>query len=74
MTSATFKMKQLNAYSGIDIMQYQSGDTHYQDRINKCGNKLLRKILYFMVCTILMAGPTPLLLYLLFNKNTYQTL
>jgi len=27
--------KQLNAYVGIDIMRYQSGNTHYRDRINK---------------------------------------
>lgn len=47
--------KQLNAYVGIDIMRYQSGNTQYRDRINKRGNKHLRKILYFMVCTMLMA-------------------
>ena len=41
--------KQLNAYAGIDIMRYQSGNTQYRDRINKRGNKNLRKILYFMV-------------------------
>lgn len=47
--------KQMNAYAGIDIMRYQSGNTHYRDRINKRGNKHLRKILYFMVCAMLMA-------------------
>lgn len=47
--------KQINAYAGIDIMRYQSGNTQYRDRINKRGNKKLRKILYFMVCTMLMA-------------------
>ena len=31
--------KQLNAYVGIDIMRYQSGNTQYRDRINKRGNK-----------------------------------
>ncbi|WP_409974045.1 IS110 family transposase [Bacillus sp. Bva_UNVM-123] len=41
--------KQLNAYVGIDIMTYQSGNTRYQDRINKRGNKKLRKILFFML-------------------------
>lgn len=41
--------KQLNAYVGIDIMTYQSGNTRYQDRINKRGNKKLRKILFFMI-------------------------
>ena len=45
--------KQLNAYVGIDIMRYQSGNTHYQDRINKRGNKKLRKILYFMICAMI---------------------
>ncbi|WP_244445096.1 IS110 family transposase [Oceanobacillus jeddahense] len=28
-------------------MRYQSGNTYYQDRINKRGNKKLRKILFF---------------------------
>ena len=51
--------KQLNAYAGIDIMRYQSGNTHYRDRINKRGNKHLRKILYFMVCAMLMAKGKP---------------
>lgn len=37
--------KQVNAYEGIDIMRYQSGNTQYRDRINKRGNKHLRKIL-----------------------------
>lgn len=45
--------KQLNAYVGIDIMRYQSGNTQYRDRINKRGNKKLRKILYFMICTMI---------------------
>lgn len=51
--------KQLNAYAGIDIMRYQSGNTQYRDRINKRGNKHLRKILYFMVCAMLMAKGKP---------------
>lgn len=46
--------KQINAYVGIDIMRYQSGNTQYRDRINKRGNKNLRKILYFMICAMLM--------------------
>lgn len=46
--------KQLNAYAGIDIMRYQSGNTQYHDRINKRGNKHLRKLLYFMVCAMIM--------------------
>ncbi|WP_243881299.1 IS110 family transposase [Rummeliibacillus suwonensis] len=37
--------KQINAYAGIDIKRYQSGNTQYRDRINKRGNKKLRKIL-----------------------------
>ncbi len=51
--------KQINAYAGIDIMHYQSGHTQYQDRINRRGNKKLRKILYFMICTMLMAKGKP---------------
>jgi transposase len=45
--------KQLNAYVGIDIMRYQSGNTQYRDRINKRGNKKLRKILYFMIFSMI---------------------
>lgn len=46
--------KQVNAYAGIDIMRYQSGNTQYRDRINKRGNKHLRKVLYFMIQSMLM--------------------
>ena len=45
--------KQLNAYVGIDIMRYQSGNTFYKDKINKRGNNKLRKILYYMVQTMI---------------------
>lgn len=45
--------KQLNSYVGIDIMRYQSGNTFYKDKINKRGNKKLRKILFFMVKTMI---------------------
>lgn len=45
--------KQLNAYVGIDMMRYQSGTIYYKDKINKRGNKKLRKILYFMVQTMI---------------------
>ena len=45
--------KQLNAYVGIDIMRYQSGNTFYQDKINKRGNNKLRKILFFMIQTMI---------------------
>ena len=51
--------KQLNAYAGIDIMRYQSGNTQYRDRINKRGNKHLRKILYFMIQGMLMLKEKP---------------
>jgi transposase len=45
--------KQLNAYVGIDIRRYQSGGTMYRDIINKRGNHRLRKILYFMIQTMI---------------------
>ncbi|WP_303985334.1 IS110 family transposase [Niallia circulans] len=51
--------KQLNAYVGIDVMRYQSGNTQYRDCINKRGNKRLRKILFFMICAMLMAKGKP---------------
>src|SRR5690625_2321797 len=35
--------KQINAYVVIDIHRYQSGKLQHQDRINKRGNKRLRK-------------------------------
>lgn len=50
--------KQLNAYVGIDIMTYQSGNTRYQDRINKRGNKKLRKILFFMIKSMITLRKT----------------
>lgn len=51
--------KQINAYVGIDIMRYQSGNTQYRDRINIRGNKKLRKILFFMICAMIMAKGKP---------------
>ena len=45
--------RQLNAYVGIDIMRYQSGNTYYKDKINKRGNNKLRKILFFMIQTMI---------------------
>jgi transposase len=45
--------KQIDAYAGIDIQRYQSGKLQYQDRINKRGNRRLRKILYFMVMSMI---------------------
>ncbi|WP_458860563.1 transposase [Staphylococcus epidermidis] len=35
--------KQLNAFVGIDIKRYQSGNTHCRDTINKRGNKKSEK-------------------------------
>lgn len=40
---------QLNAYVGIDIRRYQSGQGGHQDHINKRGNPIARKLLYFTV-------------------------
>lgn len=34
-------------------MSYQSGNTFYQDKINKRGNNKLRKILYYMIQTMI---------------------
>ena len=45
--------KQLNAFVGIDIRRYQSGNTLHKDRINKRGNKKLRKILFYMIQTMI---------------------
>jgi transposase len=41
--------RQLNAYCGIDIRRYQSGKFIAKDKINKRGNKHLRKIMYISV-------------------------
>lgn len=41
--------RQLNAFTGIDIRRHQSGTLLYKDRINRRGNKHLRKILYYMI-------------------------
>lgn len=45
--------KQLNAYIGIDIKRYQSGKTHYKDKINKRGNKRARSLFYIIVQNML---------------------
>jgi transposase len=45
--------KQINAYAGIDIQRHQSGKLQYQDRINKRGNRRLRKILFFMIISMI---------------------
>lgn len=45
--------KQINAYAGIDIQRHQSGNIEYRDRINKRGNRRLRKILYFMIFSMI---------------------
>lgn len=41
--------KQLNAYAGIDIRRFQLGKTFYKDKINKRGNKYLRKLLFLII-------------------------
>ncbi|PGW56026.1 IS110 family transposase [Bacillus thuringiensis] len=41
--------KQLNVYAGIDIRRFQSGKTFYKDKINKRGNKHLRKLLFLII-------------------------
>ncbi|PEP53044.1 IS110 family transposase [Bacillus pseudomycoides] len=41
--------KQLNAFAGIDIRRFQSGKTCFKDRINKRGNKHLRKLLFLII-------------------------
>ena len=45
--------KQLNAYVGIDIKRYQSGNTQYRDTINKRGNKKARRLLFWVVMNII---------------------
>lgn len=40
---------QLNAYMGIDIQRYRSGQGGHQDHINKRGNPIARKLLYFAI-------------------------
>ncbi len=45
--------KQLNAYVGIDIKRYQSGNTHCKDTINKRGNKKARQLLFWIVMNII---------------------
>lgn len=47
--------KQLNAFAGIDIRRYQSGTILYKDKINRRGNKHLRKILYFTIENMIRA-------------------
>lgn len=47
--------KQLNAYAGIDIVRYQSGNIQHKERINKRGNSRLRAILFFMIGSMLSA-------------------
>ncbi|EJP84206.1 IS110 family transposase [Bacillus cereus] len=41
--------KQLNAFAGIDIRRFQSGKTFFKDKINKRGNKNLRKLLFLII-------------------------
>lgn len=41
--------EQLNAFAGIDIRRFQSGKSFYKDKINKRGNKHLRKLLFIII-------------------------
>ncbi|MHA6260749.1 IS110 family RNA-guided transposase, partial [Sporosarcina sp. CAU 1771] len=41
--------RQLNAFAGIDIRRYQSGKFIAKDKINKRGNKHLRKLLFIII-------------------------
>ncbi len=41
--------KQLNAFAGIDIRRFQSSKTFFKDKINKRGNKHLRKLLFLII-------------------------
>ncbi|CUB08978.1 Transposase IS116/IS110/IS902 family protein [Bacillus cereus] len=41
--------KQLNAFAGIDIRRFQSGKTFFKDKINKRGNKHLRRLLFLII-------------------------
>ncbi len=41
--------KQLNTFAGIDIRRLQSGKTFFKDKINKRGNKHLRKLLFLII-------------------------
>lgn len=41
--------KQLNTFAGIDIRRFQSGKTFFKDKINKRGNKHLRKLLFLII-------------------------
>lgn len=45
--------KQINAFVGIDIRRYQSGKFQMRDKINKRGNKVLRKILYLIILNMI---------------------
>lgn len=44
--------KQINAFIGIDIRRYQSGKYMGQDHINKRGNPHARKLIYFIIKTM----------------------
>lgn len=45
--------KQLNAYVGIDIHRYQSGNSGTYDRISKRGNTAARKLLYITITNMI---------------------
>jgi transposase len=47
--------RQVNAYAGIDLRHYQSGKFLGKDRINKRGNKRLRKLLFIIIQNMIKA-------------------
>lgn len=44
---------QINAFVGIDIRRYQSGKFQMRDKINKRGNKELRKVFYLVITNMI---------------------
>lgn len=45
--------KQINAFVGIDIRRFQSGNSPNYDKISKLGNTLARKILYLVITNMI---------------------
>ena len=68
--------KQLNAYVGIDIQRYQSGNSGTYDRISKRGNTFARKILFNTVNNMIRAqksGPNHIVDYYYRAKEKPRT-
>ena len=58
--------KQLNAFVGIDIRRFQSGDSPNYDKISKRGNTLARKTLYLVITNMIRSqtsGPNHIVDY-----------